>query len=134
MGQSKDSMSVLREFEFNGESYSYYSLQAAEESGAGAVMGLPRSLKVLLENMLRHEDGLAVTEEHLRTFCAAVRERRFDQEVFFHPTRILMNDSAGIPLWPTRQHFAQQLPAMGVTRIASIRRFPQIWSSTTRSW
>ncbi|PLC52653.1 aconitate hydratase AcnA [Pollutimonas nitritireducens] len=98
MGRSKDSMSVLREFKFNNRPHQYYSLKAAEENGAGPVMSLPRSLKVLYENMLRHEDGLAVTREHLTSFCEAVRAKHFDQEVFFHPTRILMNDSAGIPL------------------------------------
>jgi len=98
MGQSKDSLKALREFEHQGRPYRYYSLQAAQDNGAGHVMRLPRSLKVLYENMLRHEDGLAVTHEHLTTFCEAVASRQFDKEVFFHPTRILLNDSAGIPL------------------------------------
>lgn len=98
MAAAADSLSALRHFTFNDESYTYYSLQAAQENGAGEIMSLPRSLKVLYENMLRHEDGISVTADHLKDFYSAVRERRFDKEVFFRPTRLLMNDSAGIPL------------------------------------
>src|SRR5690606_13514113 len=54
--------------------------------------------KVLYENLLRHEDGRAVTADALRSFDAAARDPGQETEIFFHPTRILMNDSAGIPL------------------------------------
>lgn len=98
MGRSNDSLNVLREFEHKGKRFHYFSLQAAQDNGAGPVMNLPRSLKVLYENMLRNEDGLAITKDHLLSFCDAVTSRQTDKEVFFHPTRVLLNDSAGIPL------------------------------------
>lgn len=98
MGTTLDSLSTRRTFSFKGSTYQYYSLQAAQENGAGLVMNLPRSLKVLLENMLRHEDGVAVTQEHIVGFNEAVQSKNHEHEIFFHPTRILLNDSAGIPL------------------------------------
>jgi aconitate hydratase len=98
MGRSLDSLNTRRELESGGRRYAFFSLEAAEAAGAGAVTRLPRSLKVLYENLLRHEDGRAVTVEALRGFHAAARDPALETEVFFHPTRILMNDSAGIPL------------------------------------
>ncbi|HEY9280941.1 MAG TPA: aconitate hydratase AcnA [Eoetvoesiella sp.] len=98
MGSTLDSLSTRRTFALESSHFQYYSLQAAQANGAGAIMQLPRSLKVLFENILRHEDGLTVTREHVAGFHDAVRNRLLDLDIFFYPSRILMNDSAGIPL------------------------------------
>jgi aconitate hydratase len=98
MGGGIDSLSTCQVFNFKGKCYRYYSLRAAQENGAGAIMNLPYSLKVLFENVLRHEDGNTVNREQILGFHNTIRHQRHDQEIYFHPTRILMNDSAGIPL------------------------------------
>jgi aconitate hydratase len=98
MGRSLDSLGTSRTMDVNGQQFAYFSLQAAEEAGAGPVTRMPRSLKVLYENLLRHEDGKAVSKDHLLQFADAAAQPDREMEIFFHPTRILMNDSAGIPL------------------------------------
>ncbi len=98
MGRSLDSLGASRTIDVNGQQFAYFSLKAAEEAGAGPVTRMPRSLKVLYENLLRHEDGKAVSKDHLLQFADAAARPDREMEIFFHPTRILMNDSAGIPL------------------------------------
>ena len=98
MGRSLDSLDTSRTMDVGGQPIAYFSLKAAEEAGAGAVTRMPRSLKVLYENLLRHEDGNAVSKDHLLRFADAAAAPDREMEIFFHPTRILMNDSAGIPL------------------------------------
>jgi aconitate hydratase len=98
MGRSLDSLGTNRTMDVQGQQYAYFSLEAAEAAGAGPVTRMPRSLKVLYENLLRHEDGNAVSRDHLMAFAGASADPDLEMEIFFHPTRILMNDSAGIPL------------------------------------
>ncbi|MCQ0972099.1 aconitate hydratase AcnA [Paracoccus sp. TK19116] len=98
MGRSLDSLGTKRTMDVRGQTFAYYSLDAAEEAGAGPVTRMPRSLKVLYENLLRNEDGDAVSKDHLVEFASAAAKPDQEMEIFFHPTRILMNDSAGIPL------------------------------------
>lgn len=98
MARSLDSLGASRTMDVNGQRFAYFSIAAAEAAGAGAVTRMPRSLKVLYENLLRHEDGKAVSNDHLLQFADAAARPDREMEIFFHPTRILMNDSAGIPL------------------------------------
>ncbi|MGB2074245.1 MAG: hypothetical protein ACPHYE_03365, partial [Henriciella sp.] len=65
---SLDSFNARKTLSVNGKSYTYYSLDAAAENGLGDISSLPASLKVLLENMLRHEDGTTVTKEDIVAF------------------------------------------------------------------
>ena len=93
----RDSFNVTRTLDVGGRSYTYFSLDAAEQAGIGPVSKLPRSLKVLLENLLRHEDGNTVTEEDIRTVARAGQET-VDLEIAFRPARLMMPDSSGIQL------------------------------------
>lgn len=86
------------EFALNGESVIYYSLATAESRGYGDFTRLPRSLKVLGENLLRNIDKPAVAEEDLRTLGGWTANPKTVQEVAYHPVRILMPDMSGIPL------------------------------------
>ncbi|WP_226576584.1 aconitate hydratase AcnA [Acuticoccus sediminis] len=95
---SVDSLDTARVVEINDRELHYYSLEAAEAAGAGPISRLPRSLKVLYENLLRHEDGVTVTRDHLMRFATSLDPEAPREEIWFSPTRILMNDSAGIPL------------------------------------
>ena len=80
-----------------GNSYDYYSLAQAERNGLKNVSSLPFSLKVLLENLLRFEDGRSVTADDARALSDWVRDRRSTREIAFRPARVLMQDFTGVP-------------------------------------
>lgn len=91
-----DTMNVRRSLEVGGKSYDYFSLPAAE-AALGDVSRLPYSLKVLLENLLRYEDGRTVTAEDVRALADWQKERRSNREIAFRPARVLMQDFTGVP-------------------------------------
>jgi aconitate hydratase len=76
--------------------YEYFRLSAVEQSGAGAVSRLPFSTKILLENLLRHEDGRRVTAEDI-SFVAKGAAGAVDKEINFMPARVLLQDFTGVP-------------------------------------
>ncbi|HEY1426649.1 MAG TPA: aconitase family protein, partial [Caulobacteraceae bacterium] len=95
---SIDSLKTRRELTAGGKTYHYYSLPAAEEAGLAGVARLPVSLKVLLENQLRFEDGASVGEDDLRAFAAWVDNKgATEHEISFRPARVLMQDFTGVP-------------------------------------
>ncbi|MDA0362146.1 MAG: aconitate hydratase AcnA, partial [Proteobacteria bacterium] len=76
----------------------YYSLKAAEDAGLGDFSGLPASLKVILENMLRFEDGKTVNTEDIRAFSDWAKNGGFSsREIAYRPARILLQDFTGVP-------------------------------------
>jgi aconitate hydratase len=95
---SNDSFKTRRELTVGEASYVYYSLPAAEEAGLAGVARLPRSMKVLLENLLRNEDGVSVSPEDLRAVAAWVENKgAVEHEIAFRPARVLMQDFTGVP-------------------------------------
>ena len=72
---SKDSLQTRRELKVGKRKYVYYSLRAAEEAGLNGVSTLPVSMKVLLENLLRNEDGVSVREDDLKAVAAWLENR-----------------------------------------------------------
>jgi aconitate hydratase len=95
---SIDSLKTRRELIAGGKTYHYYSLRAAEEAGLAGVGQLPVSLKVLLENQLRFEDGVSVGADDLKAFAAWVDNKgAVEHEVSFRPARVLMQDFTGVP-------------------------------------
>jgi aconitate hydratase len=80
-----------------GKSYAYFSLTAAEKNGLSGISRLPYSLKILLENLLRHEDGKVVTAEDARAVAAWLAKRSSEREIAFRPARVLMQDLTGVP-------------------------------------
>ena len=92
-----DSLSTRRSLAVGGASYDYFSLKAAE-AALGDLAPLPFSLKVLLENLLRHEDGQSVSADDLRAFAAWPNDRgAAGREIAFRPARVLMQDFTGVP-------------------------------------
>lgn len=77
--------------------YDYFSIPAAMKNGLGDVSRLPFSLKVLLENLLRHENGDTVIREDIEAIAAWLKQQRSDREIGFHPARVLMQDFTGVP-------------------------------------
>ncbi|HEX5930837.1 MAG TPA: aconitase family protein, partial [Methyloceanibacter sp.] len=94
---SLDSFKCRRTLKADGVAYDYFSLKEAEANGLQGISSLPFSLKVLLENLLRHEDGRTVTADDIRAVALWLRERKSDREIAFRPARVLMQDFTGVP-------------------------------------
>ena len=93
---SLDSLNTLAILKVDDKTYHYFSLALAAQS-LGDLSKLPMSLKVLLENLLRWEDGKTVTEPDLKALAAWLKERRSDREIQYRPARVLMQDFTGVP-------------------------------------
>ncbi len=94
---SLDSFKCLRPLKVGSRTYAYYSLPAAEKNGLKGISRLPFSLKVLLENLLRNEDGRSVTKEDIQAVAQWLKNRTSDRELAFRPARVLMQDFTGVP-------------------------------------
>jgi aconitate hydratase len=95
---SIDSLQTRRTLSVGGTSYVYYSLSAAEDAGLKGVSRLPVSMKVLLENLLRNENGGDTSEADLKAVAAWVDNRGgVEHEISFRPARVLMQDFTGVP-------------------------------------
>ncbi len=95
---SIDSLKTRRELVVGDKTYAYYSLAAAEEAGLSGVSRLPISMKVLLENLLRNEDGLSVGRDDLQALAAWIDNKgSIEHEISFRPARVLMQDFTGVP-------------------------------------
>ena len=92
----QDSLSTRSTLEVEGKTYAYYSLKKAGEA-LGDVARLPFSMKVLLENLLRFEDGETVTRDDLQCMADWLKERRINREIQYRPARVLMQDFTGVP-------------------------------------
>ncbi|HZP09660.1 aconitate hydratase AcnA [Methyloceanibacter sp.] len=92
-----DSFNCRRTLNVDGKAYDYCDLKEAEANGLVGIGNLPFSLKVLLENLLRHEDGRTVTSDDIRAVALWLQERRSDREIAFRPARVLMQDFTGVP-------------------------------------
>ncbi|MBN9592386.1 MAG: aconitate hydratase AcnA [Alphaproteobacteria bacterium] len=97
MTRSLDSFKSRRKMTVAGKEYTYFSLTAAEKNGLKGISRLPYSLKVLLENLLRHEDGQTVTAADIKAIAAWLRKKTSDREIAFRPARVLMQDLTGVP-------------------------------------
>ena len=91
-----DSLKTRRTLKVGKKSYDYYSLKAAERE-LGDLSRLPFSLKVILENLLRHEDGRAVRVADIKAVGRWLKKRRSTKEIAFRPARVLMQDFTGVP-------------------------------------
>ena len=95
---SIDSLKTRRELVVGDKTYAYYSLRAAEEAGLSGISRLPMSMKVLLENLLRNEDGLSVGRDDLAALAAWIDNKgSVEHEISFRPARVLMQDFTGVP-------------------------------------
>ncbi len=98
MSDTTRAFDVKRTLEVNGTAYAYYALAEAEKQGLGDISRLPVSLKVLLENLLRFEDGRTVTADDIRAVAGWLDDRgRAKREIAFFPARVLMQDFTGVP-------------------------------------
>ena len=92
----QDSLKTRSTLAVGGKNYAYYSLPKAG-AALGDVSRLPFSMKVLLENLLRFEDGVTVTRDDLAAMVDWQKERRIAREIQYRPARVLMQDFTGVP-------------------------------------
>src|SRR6201982_1513971 len=94
---SLDSFKCQKTLKVGGRTYVYYSLPAAEKNGLKGIAKLPYSMQVLLENLLRNEDGRTVKKEDIEAVAKWLKKRRLEHEIAFRPARVLMQDFTGVP-------------------------------------
>ena len=95
---SIDSYKCRRTLDVGGKKYTYFSLPEAEKNGLAGISKLPYSMKVLLENLLRFEDGRSVTKADIAGMADWLKTGgKSDKEIGFRPARVLMQDFTGVP-------------------------------------
>jgi aconitate hydratase len=93
-----DSLKTRRTLKVDGKEYDYFSLEAAAQAaGLGDVSRLPFSMKVLLENLVRLENGRTVTLDDIKAVAEWLKTRHSEREIAFRPARVLMQDFTGVP-------------------------------------
>ncbi len=94
----QDTAKTRKTLSVNGQSIAYYSIPAAEAAGLGDFSKLPAALKVVLENMLRFEDGKTVHVDDIKAFAEwATKGGKNPREIAYRPARVLMQDFTGVP-------------------------------------
>jgi len=94
---NKNSYKSLSDLEVNGKNYKYYSLKKAELNGLEGISKLPKSLKVLLENLLRYEDDISVNKKQIEAVKNWLDTKKSKTEIAYRPARVLLQDYTGIP-------------------------------------
>ncbi|MEQ8194990.1 MAG: aconitate hydratase AcnA [Rhodospirillales bacterium] len=93
----KDTLKTRRTLKVGGKSYDYYSIKAAGEALGEDFSRLPRSMKVVLENFLRREDGRTVTVDDIKSVAQWLKDKKCPRDIAFHPARVMTHDVGGFP-------------------------------------
>src|SRR5574337_140437 len=94
---SLDSFRCCKTIKVGSKTYAYFNLPIAEKNGLKGISRLPFSMKVLLENLLRNEDGRTVTKDDIKAVAEWLKTKSSDREIAFRPARVLMQDFTGVP-------------------------------------
>ncbi len=94
---SLDSFRCCKTLQVGSKSYAYFSLPTAERNGLKGISRLPFSMKVLLENLLRNEDGRSVNKDDIKAVAEWLKTKTSEREIAFRPARVLMQDFTGVP-------------------------------------
>ena len=94
---NKNSYNSLKTINVDGQNYKYYSIKEAEKNGLNGISNLPKSLKVLLENLLRYEDEKSVTNSQIQAIHKWLETKNSKTEIAYRPARVLLQDYTGIP-------------------------------------
>jgi len=95
--KSKNSFQSLDEIKVSSKTYKVFNLKKAEQNGLEGISKLPKSLKVLLENLLRYEDDLTVNKKQIFALKEWLKNKSSNTEIAYRPARVLMQDYTGIP-------------------------------------
>ena len=94
---TKNSYNSLTDIKIDNQIFKIFSLTKAEENGLNGISKLPKSLKVLLENLLRYEDELSVNKNQIEAIKDWLKEKKSKTEIAYRPARVLLQDYTGIP-------------------------------------
>ena len=94
---SKNSFKSLSKISINDKEYKYYSLKESEKNGLEGISRLPKSIKVLLENLLRYEDDISVNKSQIEAVKEWLKNKKSKTEIAYRPARVLLQDYTGIP-------------------------------------
>ncbi len=94
---TKNSFNSLSNIDIKGKKYKFFSLKKAEKNGLEGISKLPKSLKVLLENLLRYEDELSVDKSQIEAIKQWLNQKKSKTEIAYRPARVLLQDYTGIP-------------------------------------
>ena len=95
--KSKNSFQSLDKLTVSGKKYNFFNLAKAEKNGLKNINKLPKSIKVLLENLLRFEDDITVNKKQIEAIAEWLKTKSSKQEIAYRPARILLQDYTGIP-------------------------------------
>jgi aconitate hydratase len=96
MKKSDNTFNTLSTLTVNGKPFRYFAINGGELSSHKKIAQLPLTIKILLENMLRNEDGLSCCRDDIEALAAS-GGKASDQEIAYHPARVLMQDFTGVP-------------------------------------
>ncbi|OUV88344.1 MAG: aconitate hydratase 1, partial [Pelagibacteraceae bacterium TMED136] len=95
--KSLDSFKSLSELKVGSKTYKYYNFKKAAQNGLEGIEKLPKSLKVVLENLLRFEDDLSVNKDQILSIKEWLKDKKSPKEIAYRPARVLLQDFTGIP-------------------------------------
>tara|TARA_B100000700_G_scaffold327485_1_gene442181 strand:- start:548 stop:3193 length:2646 start_codon:yes stop_codon:yes gene_type:complete len=95
--KSKNSFNTQSNITINGKKYLYFDLNTLSDTLNFDLDKLPISIKILIENLIRNEDGESVTKNMIKNICSNLNKKERDLELVFYPTRVLMQDFTGVP-------------------------------------
>ena len=93
----QDSYKTKKTLKIGKKQYTFNSLRLAEKHGLKNISSLPFSIKILLENLIRNEDGITVTSKDIKEFSKWKKNKKINLEINFRPARVLMQDFTGVP-------------------------------------
>ena len=95
--KSKNTFKTRSILEINGQKYVYFDLNILANYFGFNLNNIPNSIKILLENLIRNEDGESINHEMISSFCTKIEKKESFSEIAFFPTRVLMQDFTGVP-------------------------------------
>src|SRR5436189_5098037 len=110
---SPDTFKCKKTLKVGAKTYEYFSLPDAEKNGLAGISKLPFSLKVLIENLLRHEDGRSVKADDIRAVAEWLKDKTSTREIAYRPARVLMQDFTGVPAVVDLAAMRDAMQAMG---------------------
>ena len=95
--RSLNSFNTLKQITIEDKIYHYFDLNVLSLKYGFDLSKIPNSIKILLENLIRNEDGESVTKGMISNLCKKINENKDNYEISFSPTRVLMQDFTGVP-------------------------------------
>jgi aconitate hydratase len=119
----QDTLNTRRTLNVGEKEYDYYSLSEVEKK-LGDISRLPYSMKVLLENLLRYEDGVTVSTDDIKAIIDWQKEKRMNREIQYRPARVLMQDFTGVPAVVDLAAMRNAVQELGGNPTLTVKRLP----------